>query len=290
MFGYVRTDKPELRLREYEYYRGVYCGLCRALGKCGGQCAKMTLSYDFAFMALVRMAIEESSPRFKARRCAVHPTKKRPMAEIDDTLEFCASASLLLSYHKIKDDINDEKGAKKLAALVLKPFLGAMKRKPSKKYGELEAKLEEGLLALGEYEKNCKEPSLDAPAEIFGGLLARIMSCGLSGSRAKIAEKIGKHIGKWIYMVDAAEDYGEDVKRNRFNPIAQICGKDGIPESFGEGLEFALTHELMEAEKAFDLIDYPDRDLKEVIMNIIYLGMPMTAKNVLAKAVRKEDK
>ena len=290
MFGYVRTDKPELRLREYEYYRGVYCGLCRALGKCGGQCAKMTLSYDFAFMALVRMAIEESSPKFKARRCAVHPMKKRPMAEVNGTLEFCASASLLLSYHKIKDDINDEKGGKKFFALVVKPVLGAMKRKPSKQYGKLEAKLEAGLFALGEYEKSAQEQSLDIPAEMFGALLSDIMSYGLSGNSAKIAAKIGKHIGKWIYMIDAADDYKEDVQKNRFNPIAKICGKDGIPESYGEGLEFALTHELMDAEKAFDLIDYPNRDIKEVIMNIIYLGMPQTAKNVLAKAVRKEDK
>ena len=36
MFGYVTANKPEMKIREYEYYRGVYCGLCRALGKCGG--------------------------------------------------------------------------------------------------------------------------------------------------------------------------------------------------------------------------------------------------------------
>ena len=59
MFGYIRPEKTECKLREYEYYRGVYCGLCRSLGKCTGQCSRMMLGYDFTFMALVRLALEE---------------------------------------------------------------------------------------------------------------------------------------------------------------------------------------------------------------------------------------
>ena len=287
MFGYVRAEKPEMRLREYEYYRSVYCGLCRALGKCGGQCARMTLSYDFAFMATVRMAIEEKPPEFKARRCLTHPLKKRQMAELNDSLEFCAAASLLLSYHKIRDDISDEKGGKKLVAMIAKPFFAVMKRKPSKKYKELEQKLTVSLSELSQFEKSCQEPSVDRPAEIFGKLLSDIMAEGLSGSKEKIARKIGYHIGKWIYIVDAIDDYEDDVKKGRFNPIADAYGKNGLTEADRDGLETALTYELMEAEKAFDLIEYPDGDMKEVIFNIIYLGMPSAAKRVLSG--RKEN-
>ena len=57
MYGYVRTHAPELKVRQQEYYRAVYCGLCRTMGKCTGQCSRMTLSYDFTFFALVRMAL-----------------------------------------------------------------------------------------------------------------------------------------------------------------------------------------------------------------------------------------
>ena len=289
MFGYMTADKAELRLREYEYYRGVYCGLCRALGKCGGQCARLTLSYDFAFMALVRMAIEESSPEFEKRRCPVHPTVKRPMAMTNATLEFCAAASILLSYGKIKDDLSDEKGSKKLRARFAKPFIAAMRRKPSKKYAELETRLASGLAELNEYEKNCQEPSVDRPAEIFGDMLSDLFAYELDGSREKIARKIGRHIGKWIYITDAIDDYADDVKLGRFNPIAEAYGKDGLSNTVREGLVASLTYELMEAEKAFDLIDYPDRDIKEVISNIIYLGMPKRAKAVIDGTERKEQ-
>lgn len=290
MFGYVTANKPEMKIREYEYYRGVYCGLCRALGKCGGQCARLTLSYDFAFMALTRMAIEGHSPKFQKRRCIAHPLKKRPMAKPNDSLEFCASASLLLAHGKIIDDVKDEKGAKKLAALIVSPFVSLMKRNPSKKLSDLEKPISDSLASLSEYEKGAKEPSVDRPAEIFGELLSRIFSHGLEGTEEKLAKKIGFHIGKWIYITDAIDDYAEDVKKKRFNPLISVYGEGGLEKNAAESLERALTMELVEAEKAFDLIDYPSSDIKEIICNIIYLGMPQRAKSVLLDAARKEDK
>ena len=290
MFGYVTANKPEMKIREYEYYRGVYCGLCRALGKCGGQCARLTLSYDFAFMALARMAIEGQSPKFQKRRCIAHPLKRRPMAMPDGTLIFCASASLLLAYGKIKDDVKDEKGGKRLAALAASPFASIMKRKSSKKFAALEKTIENSLECLSQYEKSAHEPSVDRPAEIFGELLSEIFSHGLEGTESKLAKKIGFHVGKWIYLTDAIDDYAEDVKKKRFNPLIAVYGEGGLGVGAAESLERALTMELVEAEKAFDLIDYPDPDIKEIICNIIYLGMPQRAKAVLKNAGRKEDK
>ena len=69
MFGYIGVHDAELRLRELDCYRGVYCGLCRAQGSCTGQCSRLTLSYDFAFMALVRTAL---ATRY-SWSCAVAP-------------------------------------------------------------------------------------------------------------------------------------------------------------------------------------------------------------------------
>ena len=44
MFGYVRVYQPELKMGEFEQYRGVYCSLCKSLGKRYGFFARMTLS------------------------------------------------------------------------------------------------------------------------------------------------------------------------------------------------------------------------------------------------------
>ena len=56
MFGYVRAYKPEMTFGDFEIYQGVYCSLCKRLGKRYGPLARMTLSYDFTFLALFRMA------------------------------------------------------------------------------------------------------------------------------------------------------------------------------------------------------------------------------------------
>ena len=58
MFGYVRPYVPDLRVREHELYRAVYCGLCRSMGKHTGCASSFTLSYDFVFLAAVRMVLE----------------------------------------------------------------------------------------------------------------------------------------------------------------------------------------------------------------------------------------
>ena len=53
MFGYVRPHKQELLVREFEQYKGAYCQLCRQLGKDYGWTARLTLSYDCTFYALL---------------------------------------------------------------------------------------------------------------------------------------------------------------------------------------------------------------------------------------------
>ena len=69
MFGYVLIDKPSLRVREYDYYRATYCGLCHAMGKCTGCVSRLTLSYDVTFFALVREMLEGTRVEIVKKRC-----------------------------------------------------------------------------------------------------------------------------------------------------------------------------------------------------------------------------
>ena len=52
MFGYVKPYVPALTVAEYEAYKGAYCGLCRTMGHLTGQISRLTLNYDFAFLAI----------------------------------------------------------------------------------------------------------------------------------------------------------------------------------------------------------------------------------------------
>jgi len=281
MFGYIRTDVPELRVRENEYYRAVYCGLCRAQGKCTGQCSRMTLSYDIAFLALLRIAIDGRSPQIKRGRCIAHPFRKRSYVEYCAPLEYCAYAAAILTYGKTVDDINDEHGAKRLRARLTKPLANKMRRRALKNnYSELDKKVFDGLHRLSEIE-NQKLASVDVPADAFGDILAEIMSFGLDGTNRTIMYNIGRHVGRWIYIVDAADDLADDLKKQRYNAFSSLYGGE-IPQDQIKGVSDSLRLELLAAEPMFDLIDYTGLpNIEGVINNIIYSGMPKAADTAL---------
>ena len=43
MFGYVKINKMDLTFREYEHYRGYYCGLCKYLKDNHGEISRLSL-------------------------------------------------------------------------------------------------------------------------------------------------------------------------------------------------------------------------------------------------------
>ena len=209
-----------------------------------------------------------------------HPFRKRAYVACCEPLEYSAYASAILTHGKIADDINDEKGMKKLNAQLIRPFTSHMRKKALKKYSELDEKVFSGLKRLSEIEKQ-NLSSVDIPADAFGDILADILSYGLDGNDAKIMSNIGKHIGRWIYIIDAADDVDEDIKKNRFNAFARLY-EGNIPDEERESIANSLRLELLSAEPAFDLIDYNELyDIEEIIKNIIYRGMPQTAERVL---------
>lgn len=280
MFGYIRTDTPELLVRENEYYRAVYCGLCRAQGKCTGQCSRMTLSYDFAFLALLRIAIEGKPTEIKQGRCIAHPFRKRPYVADCAQLDYCAYAAAILAYGKTMDDINDERGLKRMKAQLTRPFASYMRKKALKDYDELDRRVTVALKNLSEIESKRLE-SVDIPADAFGDILADVMSFGLDENHAKIMRNIGRHVGRWIYITDAADDLSDDLKNNRFNPFACLYGGD-IPREDRESIANSLKLELLAATPAFDLIDYNGLPhIEGIINNIIYRGMPKVAQQTL---------
>ena len=280
MFGYIRTDVPEMRVRENEYYRAVYCGLCRSQGKCTGQCSRFTLNYDMVFLALLRIALEGKQVEIKRGRCIAHPFKKRAYVTHCEPLAYCAYAAAILTHGKVADDLVDEKGFKRFKASLIKPFTSHMRKKALKKYAELDERVSSGLKRLSEIEAEGLA-SVDVPADAFGEILADILSYGLEGTDEKIMRNIGRHVGRWIYIIDAADDLDEDIKKNRFNAFAKLYG-GRISDDERESVANSLRLELLAAEPAFDLIDYNELyDIEAIIGNIIYLGMPSTAERVL---------
>ena len=286
MYGYVRIYAPELKVREQEYYRAVYCGLCRSMGKCTGQCSRATLSYDITFFALVRKALLGETVKVKPRRCMAHPLRRRPMAEPDDTLRLCAYLSAILAYHKIKDDRADEKGLKRAVATVATPYLSSLRRRALRRgHTVTDDRVASAMQALRHLEDE-RPMSVDEPADLFGNLMGALLSADLADDRAILANAIGRHIGRWIYILDAADDFEEDVRRARYNPLACLYrdpDMKSLPRERRETIRLSLMQELAGLERAFDLLDVQDNpDLCGILSNILYESLPRETTRVLA--------
>lgn len=281
MFGYVKPHNPELRMRDYECYRAYYCGLCRAMGKCTGQCSRMTLSYDFVFLAAVRCYLAGEEPQIEKKRCLAHPFRRRKSVVRSPQLNYCADASALLSYQKCRDDRMDEHGWKKIRAVLMTILLSSAYRRAAKRHPQLDQSITRELKRLHEYETSAEAPCADHAAAIFGDLMRAVCSEELEGVPKKLAAEFGQTVGRWIYLTDAADDLADDRKKNRFNPYVKTFGDPPTKED-AEMLRTALKAILCETERAFLLMDEPPcPELKEIIANILYLGLPTAADRVL---------
>ena len=143
MFGYVKVCKPELRVREYEEYKAVYCTLCKTLGKEYGVLSRVLLSYDATFYVLLReCALQAAMPCYKKGRCRFNPLTKcgyceNPAASYREA----AALTVLMSYQKVLDNITDGRGFKNLPRACVSPFCAGNIKKQKKNIGFLPNKL-----------------------------------------------------------------------------------------------------------------------------------------------------
>ena len=207
MFGYLQIDKAELKVREYEAYKSVYCGLCKQLGRDYSIFARFALSYDCTFYAITLMSLRRSCSGFKDGRCRFNPLKKCKYARCDDDCYSKAAALTVISvYYKLCDDISDSGFFKALAVRVIKPFFSHWRKKAAKRYPQLDIIVRDMLNSQIEVEQKDK-PSLDESAHPTACMLAEIMKAeGGNESDARVLYECGYHLGRWVYLMDAADD------------------------------------------------------------------------------------
>ena len=288
MFGYIKPCIEELKVKDFELYKATYCGLCRTMGKCTGCVSKMTLSYDFVFFALVRMALIKAKGEVKKHRCVLHPFKKRLMLEMNPTLEYTAKASVILTRVKLKDNINDSRGFSRFLAKIA-GVVSIFFKKTDESLLPLKEKIQacfEELLVLEK--EGCD--SIDMVANTSGELIGHVASFGLDEEEAKIAYEIGFHLGKWVYVIDACDDLERDVKKGAYNVLKYAFGNE-LGEAEKSLLKSAMLLELDSMSKFVEKIDfYEHRDVEAIVKNIIYDGLVRETDRVLGKKAKNQEK
>lgn len=276
MFGYVVVNKPELKIKEFEEYRSYYCGLCRALKENSGVKGQISLSYDMTFLALLLSMLYEPEQEEIESRCIVHPFSKHRMKR-NAMIDYVADMNLLLTWYKCKDDYVDEK---KLSKVCYGTILRGSIKHIQNKYERQINKIEKYLLQLSQLEKQ-KEDDIDKLSNCFGHLLEEVFVVKQDQWESYL-RKIGFYIGKFVYIIDAYDDMGDDKKKGCFNPFIEKEKEEGFDEWVKQLLLMTATEFAREFEKL------PIVDNVDILRNIIYSGVWTRYEEVKKKRQNEE--
>ena len=272
MFGYVRINKMDLTFREYENYKGYYCGLCKYLKENHGEISRIGLNYDITFLIVILSAIYKPKTNIFEEVCLVSPFKRKKKL-INDITEYAASMNILLTYYKLEDNLLDDKGVKDILAYNL--YKSKLKM-AHKKYPHKSKIIKEQMKLLNQLEKN-KEYNIDKVSNTFGELMGEIFAYKKDKYEDDL-RRIGFNIGKYIYILDAYEDLNEDYKKGRYNPFMEYINKR---EELKIRVDRLISISLGLLASSIDRLNLQVN--RGIIENIVYSGVYLRYKNILEK-------
>lgn len=276
MFGYVTANTKELTKDQRQRYNAIYCGICRRIRTNASQAARLGLSFDMAFLALLLMSLYEPEETSGDRACAIHPLQKRSWVD-NEYVSYAADMNVALAYFKANDDIADDG---KLSAKLLSRIFGKNLPPIREKYPRQCDAMERCIRELTALEReNCGNP--DLPAGCFGQLMGELLVYR-EDFWAPTLRELGQALGRFIYLLDAMADYRRDSKQNKYNPfLAMGTGPDM------EKWETYLVLEMARCTEHFEKL--PLVQDKPLLDAILYSGVWMEFERLRPRKGRSQE-
>ena len=273
--------------KDRQLFEGAYCGLCHVLGRQYGWTSRLFLNYDFVFLAILLSPPDE--PPCREQRCIAHHWKRECVLASCEALELAAAESVILAWWQLQDGIADSgalRGMKyRFASRLLRRAYGkAQREQPS-----FDAVTRRNLARLAELERS-NSPSLDETADAFAQILCAAADALPEPRRRRVVGQMLYHLGRWVYLVDAADDLEKDLRCGSYNPLplryslteGKLAGEER--ESFAQTLDASVRR----MAAAFELVEFGVwHDLLE---RIVYQSLYQVGGAVLDGSFHKSRK
>jgi len=277
VFGYLAPLKSELKVREMEVYNAYYCAICHAVKRRYGELPRLMLSYDAVLIAMLSAALSGGTEAlsFSTFRCFNNPLKKRDEAAPSKAIDYAADVMVLLGWYGLKDGKDDRDQGNPLKSALTVAGEAALRNAglwAAEKLGDKARICDECLSEQRKLEIS-ETDSLDRVADPTGRLMETLLDFKDMPELSSKLRKLGYHLGRYIYIIDAADDLEKDRKSGAYNPLLLR------PET-PENLKTAIVLDLAGAGEI--LKELPLKYHKTIIDNIIYLGLRAKVDEVLA--------
>ncbi len=280
MFGYININRKELTDENKKAYQAYYCGLCRRLKATCGTRGQMLLNYDMTFLVVLLTGLYEFADESMEITCALHPTRRQSV-RLNQATDYAADMNLILAYHNMIDDWRDDR------AFVKKAFVKMLDRdyaRVMEKYPRQAGAVEMFMKKTVEIEQS-RERNLDAVAGLTGEMLGEVF-CWKEDEWADELRTLGFYMGKFIYLMDAYEDYDTDLQRNAYNPLVNLNRESG--QDFDTLCRLLLTSMMSECAKSFERL--PILLHADILRNVLYSGVWSRFEYLQLRKQRAEEK
>lgn len=277
MFGYIKTDMPNMYVKDTVLYKAMYCGLCKSIGSTCGQCGRLTLNYDLTFLSVLIHNILGVDVKIEKERCIIHQIIKRPVAQPDDISKRIGALNVILAYHKLNDDVIDSNKGRLKRSFFKTSYKRAKKAEP-----KLVSIVENRYKQLLEYEKTNGD-SIDISADSFGLMMQDVVKELLNESCDEIVLELSYFLGKWIYLIDALDDFDKDKKKRNYNVFVNsyndVSNKSELVAKYQSEIIYVFSSILLRIEELSKQIKYKfNHDLLD---NVLLRGLKVQTKQIL---------
>ncbi len=279
MFGYIKADLPNMYVKDTVLYQAMYCSLCKGIGQTCGQKARFALNYDLTFLSVLMHNLMGEDVKVEKQHCVVHLIRKRPIALTDELTKRIAILNVILAYHKLNDDVIDSGKGKIKRSFFKKAYKKAKKIEP-----EMDNAVKKMYDALLKLEKS-KCDSIDMIADPFGNMMQDIVKIIMQDKLSEEVSELCYYLGKWIYLIDALDDFDKDKKKNNYNVF--ICAykdansQDELICKYKQDLILVFSSVLSRIGELTSRINYKFNH--DLIDNVLYRGLSAQTKRIMEK-------
>ena len=260
-------------------YKAMYCGLCKGIARSCGQAARIGLTYDVTFLSVLLHNITGTDVRVEKQNCFEHRIKKRPIAAVDELTEELGALNTVLVYYKLTDDILDKKRGRSRRVWFKKGY-----KRSKKRYPELVQIVENYMKEQAKAEK-AKSSSPDMAADPSACMMQTLSRHFLKEKASSSTDRLFYALGKWVYLIDALDDYEKDLKKKNYNPFVLAYGcktRAELMERFGEDVAFLFDTTFYDMREGMSGVKfYFNRELTD---NVILRGLPAETERVFKGA------
>lgn len=285
MFGYTLPMYSRMSPTDLQTYRRYYCETCHQLKDGFGLISTAAVNYDMTFNTVVLNAIAGDVLDFPGTKKSQFCVFKDSKAD-SDLMRGLAAYTVLLTKWELVDDDTDKPSLK---TNLISLTLGRAIEKAEKLYPHYDEIIGEGFGRLHDMELDgCKDARL--MGRKFGESLALALNDFAGEHRNDELAHLFEELTALIYILDAVDDLDEDFMDGTYNPFLKGADDYVNRDEFVNSNIYALTDVINTTvgnlQGHYNAVRKDMRVNTGVTDNIVYLGLPESAKNVLSGSSR----